>query len=83
MISKEQVESFARSKVEYEEARRDVVSPELRRVGHYIEPVSKRGTLAAMADAVGESVVRTAYDDRVSWSFEFGGVEFYCIEWDR
>lgn len=83
MFTREQVERFAKSKVEYEEARRDVVSPELRRVGHYIEPVSKRGTLAAMADAVGESVVRTAYDDRVSWSFEFGGVEFYSIEWNR
>ena len=83
MFTREQVERFAKSKVEYEEARRDVVTPDLRRVAHYIEPVSKRGTLFAMAEAVGESVGRTAYDDRVEWSFEFGGVNFYSIEWNR
>ena len=83
MITREQVERFAKSKVEYEEARRDVVTPDLRRVAHYIEPVSPRGTLLAMAEAVGESVARAAYDDRVEWSFEFGGVEFYWIEWNR
>ena len=83
MFTREQVERLAKSKVEYESARRDVVTPDLRKSKYYIEPVSKRGTLMAMAEAVGESVDRTAYDDRVTWSFEFGGVEFYSIEWDR
>lgn len=83
MVTKEQIERFAKAKVEYESARRDVVTPDLRRSSHYIEPVSPRVTLFAMAEAVGESVARAAYDDRVTWSFEFGGVEFYSIEWDR
>ena len=80
MVTKEQVERFAAAKVEYEEARRDVVMPELRRSGRYIEPVSQRRTLSAMAEAVGENVCRTADGDRVEWSFVFGGVEFFHIE---
>lgn len=80
MFTREQVERFAKSKVEYESARRDVVTPDLRKSKYYIEPVSKRGTLMAMAEAVGENVCRTADGDRVEWSFVFGGVEFFHIE---